>query len=125
MDSYFTTRQEQEYTVIQFQTESLMNPLDLEKIGLAIYRLVDQGNHHILLDFAKVKYLSSQAIGIILTLNKKLSQSPGSSLVLCAVGQQLMQLLKITRLDKLLKIVDSQDQVLGAAAAAEGAGGTA
>ncbi|MDB5297988.1 MAG: hypothetical protein JWO31_3971, partial [Phycisphaerales bacterium] len=58
--------------------------------------------------FDKVKYLSSQAVGIVLTLNKKLSQFPGSSLVLCGVGPQLMQLLKITRLDKILTIKPTQ-----------------
>jgi anti-anti-sigma factor len=61
-----------------------------------------------------VKYLSSQAIGIILTLNKKLSggSGGGDNLVLCGVGPQLMQLLKITRLDRILTIKDSQQDAV-------------
>ena len=119
MDSFFTVRQDQGYTVIEFQTDALTHPLDLEPIGQGVYRLVDEGGHRrFLLDFTKVRYLSSQAIGIILTLNKKLSQFQGqdTALVLCGVGPQLMQLLKITRLDKILKIVPAQKDVLAAKA---------
>ncbi|HEX8915655.1 MAG TPA: STAS domain-containing protein [Humisphaera sp.] len=109
----FTERQDQGYTVVEFTTDSLMNPLELEGIGQALYKLVDQQNRHtLLLDFAKVKYLSSQAVGIILTLNKKLSQHAGSALVVCGVGPQLVQLLKITRLDKILKIKATQAEAL-------------
>ena len=64
----------------------------------------------LLLDFEKVQYLSSQAIGIILTLNKKLGQLKGSKLVLCGVGPKLMELLKITRLDRILTVKPTQHE---------------
>ena len=112
MEPFFSVRQDRGYSVVEFQTESLMNPLDLERIGQSLYQLVDAaGVRRMLLDFTRVKYLSSQAIGIILTLSKKLSQANGGEMVLCGVGPQLLQLLKITRLDKLLKIVTSQKDV--------------
>ena len=113
MESFFTERQDRGYTVVEFTTVSLMNPMELEGIGQAIYKLVDTHQRHkLLLDFGRVKYLSSQAVGIILTLNKKLSQFPGASLVLCGVGAQLLQLLKITRLDKILTIKPNQAEAL-------------
>jgi anti-sigma B factor antagonist len=113
MDAYFNARQDGGYTVVEFQTESLMNPTELEQIGHALYRLVEQDRKHsFLLDFSRVKYLSSQAIGIILTLNKKLSQVKDSAVVLCGVGPQLLQLLKITRLDQILKILPTQAAAL-------------
>ena len=113
MDSYFNARQHGNFTVVEFRTDSLTNPLEIERIGHALYRLVEQdGKRSLLLDFAPVKYLSSQAIGIILTLNKKLSQFEDAEVVLCGVGAQLMQLLKITRLDQILKIEPSQAEAL-------------
>jgi anti-sigma B factor antagonist len=116
MESFFTERQDRGYTVVEFITDSLMNPMELEGIGQAIYKLVDeQKRHKLLLDFTKVKYLSSQAVGIILTLNKKLAQHAGSSLVLCGVGPQLLQLLKITRLDKILTVKPNQAEALKSA----------
>lgn len=118
---FFTTRQDEGFTVVEFQTESLMNPLELEQVGQALYRAVDDTaaagaspTHRFLLDFTKVKYLSSQAIGVILTLNKKLSAFKNAGLVLCGVGPQLLQLLKITRLDKILTIKPTQAEALKA-----------
>jgi anti-anti-sigma factor len=115
MDDFYTVRQAGKHTVVEFQTASLMNPQDLERVGSQLFAMVDQEKRtHLVLDFAKVKYLSSQAIGIILTLNKKLSggSGGGDNLVLCGVGPQLMQLLKITRLDRILTIKDSQQDAV-------------
>ena len=111
MDDFYTVRQSGKHTVIEFQTPSLMNPQDLERVGSQLFRMVDEEKRtRVVLDFGKVKYLSSQAIGIILTLNKKLTggAAAGEGLVLCGVGPQLMQLLKITRLDRILTIKNSQ-----------------
>lgn len=116
MDKLFTDRRDRGYTVVEFQTDSLMTPVELEAIGQSLYRLVDeQKRQKLLVDFAGVKYLSSQAVGILLTLNKKLGQSPDSSLILCGVGPPLLQLLKITRLDKILTIKQTQTDALGPA----------
>ena len=111
MNDFYTVRQAGKHTVVEFQTPSLMNPQELERVGSQLFAMVDEEKRdHVVLDFAKVKYLSSQAIGIILTLNKKLTggSSGGDNLVLCGVGPQLMQLLKITRLDRILTIKPTQ-----------------
>jgi anti-anti-sigma factor len=117
MEEFYTVSQSGKHTIVEFLTPSLMNPLDLENIGNGLFKLVDQDKRdHLVLDFTKVKYLSSQAIGIILTLNKMLnaSSASGTHLVLCGVGPQLMQLLKITRLDRILTIKPTQTEAMGA-----------
>ena len=112
MDIHYSVRQDGAKTVVQFKTESLMNPLDLENMNTSLMNLVEvDGHRQLILDFTPVKYLSSQAIGIILALQKKLGQLDGK-LVLCGVGPQLLQLLKITRLNLVLKVVPSQKEAL-------------
>jgi anti-sigma B factor antagonist len=104
MEPFFTTTQDGPHTLVQFQTESLMSTGDLDRIGQSLNRLVDEDHRqNILLDFTRVRYLSSQAIGMIISLHKKLSQSHGA-LELGGVSPQLLQLLKITKLDRILKI---------------------
>ena len=111
MNPHFTVHPFDKYSVIEFRTPSLMDPIVLEEIGKELYRLVDEEDRRkLVLDFEKVQYLSSQAIGIILTLNKKLGQLKGSKLVLCGVGPKLMELLKITRLDRILTVKPSQHE---------------
>ena len=66
----------------------------------------------VILDFEKVEYLSSQAIGIIINLNKKLAALKNSKLVLCSVGPKLAELIRITRLDKILTIKPTQREAV-------------
>ena len=74
--THFTVQPFEKYSVVEFSTASLMDPIILEEIGKELYRLVDEEDRRkLILDFEKVQYLSSQAIGIILTLNKKLARS--------------------------------------------------
>ena len=113
MSPHFIIQPIEKYTVVEFRTASLMDPLVLEEIGKSLYQLVDeQDKRMLILDFSAVEYLSSQAIGIILTLNKKLSTLKHTSFVLCGVGPKLMELLKITRLDRVLKVKPTQKEAI-------------
>ncbi len=103
----------EKWTVIEFTTPSLMDPIVLERTGQALYRLIDAEDRRlIILDFSRVQYISSQAIGIVLTMNKKLTTLKRSKFVLCGVGDKLMQLIKITRLDRLLTIKPTQEEAI-------------
>src|SRR5947207_12983238 len=110
---HFTVQKIEEFTVIEFGTPCLMDSVQLEEIARSLYRLVDEEDQRrIVMDFEKVTYLSSQAIGIVLQMNKKLSALKNSKLVLCGVGARLMELVKITRLDKILTIKPSQKEAV-------------
>lgn len=101
------------WTVIEFKTNSLMDTMELERISSAIYPLIDeQDKRLIILDFTAVAYISSQAIGILLTINRKLKALPRSKFVLCGVSDKLMLLLKITRLDRVLTIKATQREAI-------------
>ena len=113
MDLPLVVQQIEKFTVVEFHTPSLMDPPLLERLSTVVYRLVDEEDRRFLvLDFAQVRFLSSQAIGIILTLKKKLDKLTPSALVLCGVGPTLLQLIKITRLDRVLTIKPTQAEAL-------------
>jgi len=113
MNPHFTVHPFPKYSVVEIHTPSLMDPIQLEEIGKELYRLVDdEDRRKLVLDFEKVQYLSSQAIGIILTLQKKLGPLKNSKMVLCGVGPKLMELLKITRLDRILTIKPTQHEAV-------------
>jgi anti-sigma B factor antagonist len=103
--------------VIEFRVPSLMDPVQLESIGQNLNKLVDEEDRRILiLDFSKVEFLSSQAIGIVIALHRKLSALPHSKLMLCGVNAKLMQLLKITRLDRVLTLKPTQKEAINSLA---------
>jgi anti-sigma B factor antagonist len=116
MNPNFIYNKIDKWTVIEFRTPNLMDAQALETIQTDLVRLVEVENRsHIVLDFEKVQYVSSQAIGIVIHMNKKLAKLANSRLVLCAVPAKIMELLKILRLDRLLTIVPSQREAVALA----------
>src|SRR5258706_9616732 len=114
MSNIFQKQQIGEYTVIEFLTASLMDPIVLENTAQALYKIIDEEDKRkIIMDFEKVQYLSSQAIGIVLAMHKKLNSLKNSKLILCSVGPKLMELIKLTRLDRLLTIKATQKEAVG------------
>ena len=113
MSEIFRHQRIDDYTVIEFTTPSLMDPVVLENAAQALYKLVDEEDQRkIIMDFERVQYLSSQAIGIVLAMHKKLNSLKDSRLILCAVGPKLMDLIKLTRLDRLLTIKPTQKEAV-------------
>ena|ERR1700722_11174903 len=116
MNPNFIYNRGDKWTVIEFRTANLMDPPVLESIQEDLVRLVDvEDRRHVVLDFGCVQYVSSQAIGIVIHMNKKLGALPGSKLILCSVPAKIMELLKILRLDKILKIVPTQKEAVAQA----------
>lgn len=108
-----TITQSGSYTVVEFYTASLMDAPKLDEIGKQLYHLVDeQDRRWIILDFNQVEYISSQFIGILLSMHKKLAALPKSKLILCGVGPRLMELLRITRLDRVFTIRSNQREAM-------------
>lgn len=104
MEDIFTHRQDGPVTVIAFTTESLMSGPEMERIGSALESVVDEGGPGFVLDCSKLRYLSSQAIGMLLGVRRKVISKKGGKLVLKGVGKQLLELLKISNLHRLFTI---------------------
>jgi anti-sigma B factor antagonist len=114
MEGPFTVKSRGEFTVVEFQTASLMNAGEIERISKALSDLVDHDHSgRVVMDVTPVQYLSSQAIGMIVNVHRKTAAVKGGKLVLCGVSPQMLQLLKITRLDRVLKIVKDQKEATG------------
>ena len=117
MNPNFIHNRIDKWTVVEFRTPNLMDPPMLESIQTDLVKLVEiEDRRQVILDFERVQYVSSQAIGIVIHMHKKLAGLPHSRLVLCSVPPKIMELLRILRLDKLLKIVPTQREAVMVAA---------
>lgn len=75
------------------------------------FEMIDQkiadgsiGVKKVVCDFSKVNYLNSEGLGSLLLLNRTLSER-GGELEFCGVNSQLAEVLRITKLNKIFKIV--------------------
>ena len=108
-----TTNAYKSFLVVEIVTPSLMDTVELEALGDDLYRLVDeQDQRRLVLDFGQVKYISSQAIGILAKLHRKLSTLKGGLLIPCNLSTRLLELLKIVHFDKLITIKPTQAEAI-------------
>jgi anti-anti-sigma factor len=90
-------------TVVTFTDSSILETGAIDQIAKDLYFLVDsQAKQKIILDFSKVKSMSSQGLGVLISLNKKLAAIKGG-LALCGVRPEIKKLFSITGLEKEFK----------------------
>ncbi|GMU20305.1 MAG: hypothetical protein AMXMBFR13_04020 [Phycisphaerae bacterium] len=99
--------------VVNFSDSSILDTLQVQQIGEELYQLVDaQARRKIILDFDKVRFLSSSALGVLITLHKK-AQAIKGRVVLCNVRDEIRKIFKITSLDKLFEFHEHEEKALG------------
>ena len=101
-----------EVTIITFVDKKILDETNIQDIGDELFELVEK--HYkikLLLNFESVEYLSSAALGKLITLNKKVKAENGK-LKLCAVRPQIYDVFKITKLNKLFEIHDTEERAL-------------
>ena len=91
-------------TVVNFVDKRILDEQNIQVIGEQLFGLVDtEGRKKVLLNFSNVEFLSSAALGKLITLHKKL-QGAGGKLILCNIHQDIFEVFEITKLDKFFTI---------------------
>jgi len=99
-------------TIVTFVDRKIIDESNIQEIGDQLTDLVvNQYKVKMLLNFENVEYLSSAALGKLITLNKKIKEENGK-LKLCSVRPQIYEVFKITKLNKLFEIYDDEDRAL-------------
>jgi len=83
-------------------------------LGQELFGLVDsEGRDKLLLNFSQVEFLSSSALGKLITLDKKMKAKSGK-LKLCNIRPEIYEVFAITRLNRLFDIKDEEADALAA-----------
>lgn len=103
-------------TRVGFRDASILDVLTIQKIGRELYMLVEEQNRkRVVLDFADVRFLSSQALGVLVTLRRKADKA-SATVYLAAVRPELKKVFEITNLHKMFKFFPSGDDAVAALA---------
>jgi anti-sigma B factor antagonist len=103
-----------EVSVVNFVDRKILDEQNIQIIGEQLFSLVDQEQRrNLLLNFGNVEYLSSAALGKLITLNKKVQAAKGK-LVLCNIAPEILEVFEITKLDKFFKIEREEQAALQA-----------
>ena len=72
-----------------------------------LFEKIENGVNNIILDLNKVKFIDSSGLGVIVATYKKLKVN--GKLVILTKSQAILTMFKITRLEKVLNIVNSEN----------------
>ncbi len=101
-------------TVVHFVDRKILDEANIQELGQELFELVEQqGKQNLLLNFSTVEFLSSAALGKLITLDKKVKSHSGR-LKFSNIRPEIYEVFKITKLNKLF---DIQEDEAGAIAA--------
>ena len=99
-------------TVARFIDKKILDETNIQIIGYQLFGLVDdEAREKIILDFSNVEYLSSAALGKLITMDKKVKAAKGK-LRLCSIRPEIYEVFAITKLNKLFSIHENQEKAL-------------
>jgi len=97
---------------VEFSDRKILDELSINEILNELIALVEsQSDVKLLLNFDNVDHLSSAALGMLITLNKRVGDLNGQ-LRLANISPQIYEVFKITRLNKLFEIHESTNAAM-------------
>lgn len=104
MDDYFVTRGMDDVLIVKFQQPQILDAVTIERMGNGLKQLIDgAAQRRFLLDFSNVTYLSSSALGIFISFQRRVVQKP-AELKLSGICDGIMEVFRITKLDTVFDI---------------------
>ena len=101
-------------TIVRFLDRKILDEANIQELGQELFDLVEQDERkRVVLNFSTVEFLSSAALGKLITLNKK-ARSHGCQLKLSNVRPEIYEVFAITKLNKLFDIKEDETDALAA-----------
>jgi anti-anti-sigma factor len=99
-------------TVVRFVDRKILDEANIQELGQELFQLIEDGNHsNLLLNFSSVEFLSSAALGKLITLDKRV-KAHGGKLKLSNIRPEIYEVFAITKLNKLFDIKDDEADAL-------------
>jgi anti-sigma B factor antagonist len=101
-------------TVVRFRDHKIVEDINIQQLGQEMFQLVEVDNRDkLLLNFSAVDFLSSAALGKLITLDKKM-KAHGGALKLSNIRPEIYEVFAITKLNRLFDIKDDEADALTA-----------
>ncbi|NBX37369.1 MAG: anti-sigma factor antagonist [Planctomycetes bacterium] len=100
--------------VVEFADRDVLDEAAIRQINSELIRQIEAAKtSNVLICFNGVEHLSSAALGTLITVNS-LVKKRGGQLRLSNIKSTILEVFRITKLDRLFQISDSADQALAA-----------
>jgi anti-sigma B factor antagonist len=101
-------------TVVRFRDRKIIEDINIQELGQELFQLVEEERREkLLLNFLSVDFLSSAALGKLITLDKKM-KAAGGTLKLSNIRPEIYEVFTITKLNRLFDIKEDEADALAA-----------
>ncbi len=98
--------------IIEFMETNILDQIVIERIKEEMLDLIERcGVPKLLISFENVKHISSAMLGTLMAVNKSVKNA-GGELRVSSIDKNLMEVFKLTRLDKVLKIFKNSTEAM-------------
>ncbi|MBI3211563.1 MAG: STAS domain-containing protein [Simkania negevensis] len=104
---------EKEGSITILRLEGRLDATSSPILDQNLKKIVEEGGKKILLDFAKVGYLSSAGMRVLLASTKKLKVLKGK-LNLCDISEGVLEIIKMAGFEKILNIYFTEEEAFDA-----------
>src|SRR5262249_31813412 len=95
-------------TVVRFVDRKILDEANIQELGQELFQLIEEEDRkNLLLNFSSVEFLSSAALGKLITLDRKVKAHSGK-LKLSNIRPEIYEVFAITKLNKLFDIKDDE-----------------
>lgn len=111
--SSLKTQEIEEVLVVNFTDAKILDEARIQQIGQELMNAAASAGQKkkMLLNFQGVQFMSSAMIGKLVLLNKK-CKADEVVLKMCCISPNVLEVFKITRLNKVFEIFDDQDKAI-------------
>jgi len=103
---------EGQITIVELLDEEILEEGTINVIADSVFSVVADGTGiKLIISFAQVRHLSSSALGMLIRINKRVEES-GGTLKLSHLRKPLLEIFKITRLDRSFDIYNDNNAAL-------------
>lgn len=100
--------------IVAFKVASLSSSKQISELSDTLRQFVQEKKPaRIVFDFEEVKFFSSQVLGVILDIRKRLKEFDGQ-VVISAIDPQLYRVFRITNLDKIFEFFPDRNAAIEA-----------
>jgi anti-anti-sigma factor len=107
-------REEENVLVVVFNKSKILDETTIEQIGNELNQCLDKAPEgKVVLNFSGVSFMSSAMIGKLVSFNNK-CKTADVKLKLCGISDNVMEVFKITRLNKVFEIYKTEEKAVAA-----------
>jgi len=111
--SRMSVEQAGDVSSVELKDRKIREEMSIMQIGEQLNAMVAEAEvPKVIIDFTNVAHMSSSALGILITLHKRIREKRGQ-LRLCCIQSAIYEIFVITRLNEIFSICQSRQEALG------------